>query len=473
MTVNTPRIFAVFALVLLGALSTACSDSDQGAEKPTSTQPGDLLGSVLIFSKSPEWQHESIPAGVQAVTDLVEARGLTAEATDDASVFTDEQLQTMAAVVFVNTRGDVLNAQQQLAFERYIQAGGGFVGIHSAADTEGDWHWYRRLLGATFKSHPSDPADVQAATIKVVNSHHPATETLPAQFRLADEWYDFQQLSDRRTDLLTLDERSYQGGQHGAYHPIAWYHDFDGGRAFYTGLGHTIEMFSEPLFLKHLDGGLEYALAERRPLDYAEVKPDPRRFKRDILVDDLNEPVSFDVTEDYSAAMIAQRQGKLFWVDVGTREMTEMAEFEVFAPAKNIEFGLIAVAFDPDFAENGLIYAMYNLPDESGEHDLLQRLAQFKVDEKTVDMASEQVLMDIPNDDTCCHTGGNLEFDQHGNLFVALGDNANPFESNGSGPINNTAEGTHHDALRSAGNTQDLRGKILRIQPDKNGGYRI
>ena len=473
MTVNTPRIFAVFALVLLGALSTACSDSDQGAEKPTSTQPGDLLGSVLIFSKSPEWQHEAIPAGVQAVTDLVEARGLTAEATDDASVFTDEQLQTMAAVVFVNTRGDVLNAQQQLAFERYIQAGGGFVGIHSAADTEGDWHWYRRLLGATFKSHPSDPADVQAATIKVVNSHHPATETLPAQFRLADEWYDFQQLSDRRTDLLTLDERSYQGGQHGAYHPIAWYHDFDGGRAFYTGLGHTIEMFSEPLFLKHLDGGLEYALAERRPLDYAEVKPDPRRFKRDILVDDLNEPVSFDVTEDYSAAMIAQRQGKLFWVDVGTREMTEMAEFEVFAPAKNIEFGLIAVAFDPDFAENGLIYAMYNLPDESGEHDLLQRLAQFKVDEKTVDMASEQVLMDIPNDDTCCHTGGNLEFDQHGNLFVALGDNANPFESNGSGPINNTAEGTHHDALRSAGNTQDLRGKILRIQPDKNGGYRI
>ncbi|WP_347331052.1 ThuA domain-containing protein [Marinimicrobium locisalis] len=475
MTVHTPRIFAVFALALLGTFTASCSESDPGSQKPSSAEQSDWLTSVLIFSKSPGWQHESAPAGVEAVTDLVEERGLTPVATEEASVFTDEELQKMAAVVFVNTSGDILNEQQQLAFERYIQAGGGFVGIHSATDTEreGNWHWYRRQVGAAFESHPSDPAGVQEATLNVVDSHHPATEALPEQFRLADEWYDFTSLSDRHHDLLTVDERSYQGGQHGAYHPIAWYHEFDGGRAFYTGLGHTTEMFANPLFLKHLDGGLEYALAERQPLDYTQVKPDPRRFKRNILVDDLNEPVSFDLTEDYSAAMIGQRQGKLLWVDVATQEMSVMAEFDVFAPAKNIEFGLLAVAFDPDFAQNGLIYAMYNLPDESGEHDLLQRLAQFKVNGKTVDMASEQVLLDIPNDDTCCHTGGNLEFDRHGNLFVALGDNTNPFESNGSGPINNTPEGQHHDALRSAGNTQDLRGKILRIHPDKNGGYSI
>lgn len=475
MTVSTRRIFTVFALAFLGVFTASCSDSGQDAEKPFATEQDERLTSVLIFSKSPGWQHESIPAGVEAVTDLVEARGLTPVATDDASVFTDEELQKMAAVVFVNTTGDILNDQQQLAFERYIQAGGGFVGIHSATDTEreGDWYWYRRLVGAAFESHPSDPAGVQEATLNVVDPDHPATEALPKQFRFTDEWYDFTSLSDRRHDLLTVDERSYQGGQHGAYHPIAWYHEFDGGRAFYTGLGHPSETFSHPLFLKHLDGGLDYALAERQPLDYARVKPDPRRFKRNILVDDLNEPVSFDVTKDYSAAMIGQRQGKLFWLDVATQEMSVMAEFDVFAPAKNIEFGLVAVAFDPDFAENRLIYAMYNLADESGEHDLLQRLAQFKVDGKTVDMASEQVLMDIPNDNTCCHTGGNLEFDRHGNLFVALGDNTNPFESNGSGPINNTAEGKHHDALRTSGNSQDLRGKILRIHPDKNGGYSI
>jgi len=475
MTVNTLRIFAIFALVLLGALTASCSESDRGTGKSSSAEQKDQLKSVLIFSKSPGWRHDSIPAGVAAVTDLVEQKGLTPVATEDASVFTDEELQKMAAVVFVNTTGDILNEQQQLAFERYIQAGGGFVGIHSATDTEreGDWHWYQRLVGAAFESHPDDPSNVQEARLKVVDPHHPSTEVLPEQFRMVDEWYDFTLLSDRRNDLLTLDERSYQGGQHGAYHPIAWYHEFDGGRVFYTGLGHTIEMFSNPLFLEHLGGGLDYALAERQPLDYARVKPDPRRFKRHILVDDLNEPVSFDVTKDYSAAMIAQREGQLFWVDLATQKMSVMAEFDVFAPAKRIEFGLIAVAFDPDFAENQLIYAMYNLPDESGEHDLLQRLAQFKVNGKTVDMASEQVLLDIPNDDTCCHTGGNLEFDRQGNLFVALGDNTNPFESNGSGPIKNTAEGKHHDALRSAGNTQDLRGKILRIHPDKNGGYRI
>src|SRR5690625_5574896 len=140
----------------------------------------------------------------------------------------------MAAVVFVNTRGDVLNYQQKLAFERYIQAGGGFVGIHSAADTEHNWHWFRRLVGAAFKSHPDDPSNVQQATVQVVNAHHPSTEGLPRQFDRVDEWYDFSHLSARRNDLLTVDERSYQGGTHGAYHPIAWYHEFDGGRAFYT-----------------------------------------------------------------------------------------------------------------------------------------------------------------------------------------------------------------------------------------------
>lgn len=473
MTVNAYRIFVVSALMLIGALTVACSDSNGVAERRSSAEQGDRLESVLIFSKTAGWRHDSIPAGVEAVAELVQERGLTPVATEDASVFTDEELQKMAAVVFVNTTGDILNYQQKLAFERYIQAGGGFVGIHSAADTEHDWHWFRRLLGATFKSHPNDPSNVQRATVHVVNAHHPSTETLPKQFEKVDEWYDFSVLSDRRNDLLTVDERTYQGGTHGAHHPIAWYHEFDGGRAFYTGLGHTIESFSEPLFLEHLNGGLTYALAERQPLDYAQVKPDPRRFTRQVLVDDLVEPVSFDVSPDYSVAMIAQREGELLWVDLATSEASVMAEFEVFAPEKRIEFGLVGVVFDPDFANNQTIYAMYNLPDESGEHDLLQRLSQFTVDGNKLDMASEQVMLDMPNDNTCCHTGGDMAFDRHGNLFVALGDNSNPFESNDSGPINNTAEGTHHDALRTSANSQDLRGKILRIRPDRNGGYSI
>ncbi|WP_339899263.1 ThuA domain-containing protein [uncultured Gilvimarinus sp.] len=458
-------------LAFLCLLSVSLAPLTQAAD----TAPDQRLQSVLIFSKTAGWVHESIPAGVAAVTELVEARDLTPVATDDANIFTDDKLQQMAAVVFVNTTGDILNDQQQLAMERYIQAGGGFVGIHAAADTEreGGWHWYRRLVGAAFESHPSDPSNVQRAKVKVVDSHHPATQTMPHEFSIADEWYDFSGLSDLRQDLLVVDERSYQGGSHGAYHPIAWYQAFDGGRSFYTGLGHTKQTFSDPRFLQHLAGGLDYAIGERQPLDYTAVRPDPRRFAREVLVDNLDEPVSFDVTDDYAGAMIAQRQGKLFWLDVASRELQTMAEFDVFAPKKKIEFGLVAVAFDPGFKHNNQIYVMYNLEDESGQAELLQRVAQFSVNNKKVDLASEQVLLDIPMDNTCCHTGGNLEFDNAGNLFIAIGDNSNPFESNDSGPMNNKPDGTYHDALRSAANTQDLRGKILRIHPDRQGGYQI
>lgn len=482
---NTFTRFTIcVVLVVASALMVACSDKEpkltQAADSndhPTTVRssPVGQLQNVLVFSKTTGWRHDSIAAGVDAVSELIRAKGLTPVATEDASVFTDEQLSAMAAIVFVNTTGDILNGQQQLAVERYIQAGGGFVGIHAATDTEhqGNWHWYRRLVGAVFASHPGDPSNVQQAQLKVVDARHPSTADLPAQFTMVDEWYDFKSLSDGRKDLLVVDERSYQGGQHGDYHPVAWYHDFDGGRAFYTALGHTAQMYSNPLFLQHLEGGIDYAVAKGAALDYSRVKPDPRRFTRNILVDNLVEPVSFDVTQDYSAAMIGQREGKLLWLDLATQELHTMAEFDVFTPHKKVEFGLVAVAFDPDFANNQIVYVMYDLADASGQADLLQRLSQVKVVDKKLDMNSEQVLFEVPFDNTCCHTGGNLEFDRHGNMFVAMGDNSNPFESNDSGPMNNKPDGTPHDALRSSANSQDLRGKILRITPDKNGGYSI
>ncbi|MDO3387903.1 ThuA domain-containing protein [Gilvimarinus sp. SDUM040013] len=476
MIISARRLLLISTAALMSLLITSCAKPDNSETTQASKPTAGELSSVLIFSKTADWSHDSIPAGIEAVSGLVTELGLQPVASVDAGLFNDETLQEMAAIVFVNTTGDILNDQQQLAMERYIQAGGGFVGIHSATDTEhkgGKWPWYQRLVGAAFASHPGDPSNVQRARIRVVDAHHPATESLPAEFDFIDEWYDFKSLSDRRKDLLTVDERSYPGGKHGDYHPIAWYNNFDGGRSFYTGLGHTAETFSHPVFLQHLKGGLQYAVAERQPLNYALAKPDPRKFKRNILVDNLVEPISFDVLPDNSAAMIGQREGKLLWLDIATQELQTMAEFDVFTPKKKSEFGLVAVAFDPSFLQNQIIYAMYNLADAAGEHDLLQRLSQFKVTDKSVDMASEQVLIDIPNDNTCCHTGGNLEFDRHGNLFVALGDNSNPFVSNDSGPMNNKPDGTHHDALRSSANSQDLRGKILRITPDREGGYAI
>ncbi|WP_440906337.1 ThuA domain-containing protein (plasmid) [Catenovulum sp. SX2] len=450
----------------------ACGDK---AEK-TAAEPENKLNTILIFSKTTGWRHDSIATGVDAVSKLAKQKGLKVVTSEDSNIFNEQTLKQMAAVVFVNTTGDVLDDDGQLALERYMQAGGGFVGIHAATDTEheGQWYWYRRMIGGVFKSHPNDPSNVQQARIKVVDTEHPATEALPAEFLIADEWYDFKDLSDRRKDLLVLDESSYQGGLHGAYHPLAWYHEFDGGRVFYTGIGHTNEVYKHPIYLKHLSGGLDYVLAKRKPLDYTKVKPDLRRFQQQTVIEDLVEPVSFDLSPDLNTALITLRRGQLLWVDIESGQQHIMVELDLYAKDhKQSEFGFISTIFDPDFEQNQLVYLMYDIVDTSGQHDLLQRISQVKVVDKKLDMQSEQVLLDIPMDNTCCHTGGNLEFDRHGNLFITIGDNSNPFESNGTGPMSNEDGRLHHDALRTAGNTQDLRGKILRITPNKQGGYAI
>ena len=189
--------------------------------------------------------------------------GFEITATENSAVFTENGLRRFDAVMFLCTTGDVLDDAQQVAMERYIQGGGGYVGVHSATDTEwrGDWTWYRRLAGGVFKSHPQ----IQNARLTVLTPDHPATAGLPETFWHTDEWYDFVDLFDGRIDLLTVDETTYQNGRHGDYHPIAWYHDYDGGRSFYTGLGHTEASYSSPLMRVHLLGGLLYATGRHAP----------------------------------------------------------------------------------------------------------------------------------------------------------------------------------------------------------------
>ncbi len=212
---------------------------------------------ILVFSKTGGFRHSSIEPGIAALRDLGDANGFAVDATEDAGQFTTPNLSRYQAVVFLSTTGDVLNPEQQAAFMTYIRNGGGFVGIHAAADTEHDWPWYGNLVGAYFASHPA-PAQ---ARIRVENRDHPSTRTLPDPWNRFDEWYDFQQnpRSQGVTVLLTLDEASYPGGQMGDDHPIAWYHEYNGGRAWYTAGGHTEESFSELAFLEHLLGGIRYA----------------------------------------------------------------------------------------------------------------------------------------------------------------------------------------------------------------------
>ena len=218
---------------------------------------GDAPYRLLVFSKTAGYRHAAIPNGVAALRGLSETSGFAIDATEDAAVFTDERLKTYAAVVFLCTTGDVLDDAQQRAFERYIRGGGGFVGVHSATDTEYDWPFYGRLVGAYFASHPKG---TPTATVRVEDAKHPATAGLPAAWTRVDEWYNFKANPRPAVHVLaTVDEKSYEGGTMNGDHPIAWYHDFEGGRAFYTALGHTPESYVDPLFLGHLLGGIRYA----------------------------------------------------------------------------------------------------------------------------------------------------------------------------------------------------------------------
>ena len=200
---------------------------------------------VRALTRTTEYRHDAIPDAVAALERLGADNGFTLDHTEDPAVFADASLAGYQAIVFLLTTGDVLDDGQQAEVERYIRAGGGYVGIHSACDTEYAWPWYGQLVGAYFRHHP----EIQAATVLVEDRTHPSTAGLPERWERTDEWYDFR--ANPRADvqvLARLDEATYRGGMMGSDHPIAWWHDFDGGRSWYTAGGHTAESYCEPLF---------------------------------------------------------------------------------------------------------------------------------------------------------------------------------------------------------------------------------
>ncbi|MEU4713664.1 ThuA domain-containing protein [Micromonospora purpureochromogenes] len=222
----------------------------------TPASAADAPYDVLVFSRTAGFRHDSIAVGTQAIRDLGAANSFTVTATEDAAAFTTGNLAQYEAVVFLNTTGDVLNASQQTAFESYIGSGGGYVGVHAAADTEYGWSFYGNLVGAYFASHPA----IQQANVKVENRAHPASAHLPQTWTRTDEWYNYQTNARSTARVLaTLDESSYSGGGMGADHPHSWCKTYSGGRAFYTGGGHTQASYAEPAFRAHLLGGIRYA----------------------------------------------------------------------------------------------------------------------------------------------------------------------------------------------------------------------
>ena len=216
---------------------------------------------IMVFSKTNGFRHKSIEPGKAALKKMADAEKWSITFTEDSLAFSQDRLETVDAVVFLNTTGKILGDKEKKIFKDYIRNGGGFAGIHSATDTEKSWPWYVDLVGATFKSHPK----TQKATIKVVNKNHPATEPLQDRWTRTDEWYNFREPVRKHCIILAeLDTDSYKGSEMNGYHPISWYHHFEGGRSFYTGLGHTDESYTEEDFLNHIKGGILWAAGVKK-----------------------------------------------------------------------------------------------------------------------------------------------------------------------------------------------------------------
>lgn len=430
-------------------------------------QSCDLSGkrSILVFSHTKGYRHASIEKGREAIKQLGLEHSFEVIASENPEIFTDDSLKKFKAVLFLSTTGDILNGQQEAAFMRYIQAGGGFVGVHAAADTEYGWPWYGKLVGAYFKSHPKQ----QNATIKVNCDGHQSCKHLPNEWKRWDEWYSYRDVAPDLKIIASLDESSYEGGNMNGNHPIAWYHDYDGGRAFYTGLGHTDSSYIEKPFLDHLLGGIEYAMSGNK-LNYSKSytldPPDENRFEKTVLAANLNEPMEMDIMKDGSV-LIAERKGNIKMYNPNTGLIEYVASMPVHT---KYEDGLLGLVLDPDYGDNHFIYLFYSPVGDKP----VQHVSRFIFKNKTLDLSSEKLILEIPvQRDECCHSAGYIKFGEDGLFYISVGDNTNPFASDGYNPIDERPGRMPWDAQKSSGNTNDLRGKILRIKLKPDGGYEI
>ena len=459
------KSLALFCFLLF----TLASCSSKRSSKP----------SILVFYKTGGYYHESIPTGVKAIQELGVKNGFDVDTTTNANKFAEDSLKKYAALVFLSSTGELLTGNQEIAVERYMQAGGGFVGIHAAADAEYDWNWYVKMIGASFKSHPEQ----QEATLVINDKNHPSTDSLPATWTRKDEWYNFKKLNPDVKVLISIDEKSYKGGENGDKHPMAWYHNFDGGRVFYTELGHTNESFSDPMYLKHILGGIQYAIGDNKA-DYSKAHsvfaPDESNFtKTDLVTGTFFEPTELSVLPNLDV-LVVQRRGEIMLYNNTSKKIKQAGFLNVYwktnAPGVNSEEGLLGVKADPDFEKNHFVYMFYSAPDSS-----VNRLSRFTLENDTILNSSEKVILEFYEQrDICCHTGGSIAFGPNKTLFVSTGDNTTPFDepkqkyaSHGYAPLDDRPGHLQYDERRGAGNTNDLRGKILRIKVKADGTYEI
>ncbi|MGN9779382.1 ThuA domain-containing protein [Micromonospora sp. H33] len=435
---------------------------------------------ALVFSKVTNFYHSSIPAGIEAIEELGREHNFAVTATDDASIFTDKGLRPFDVIIFNNTnstpeRGALLNADQRAAFQRFIRGGGGFAGLHAATASERDWDWYEQLVGAEFENHPSP----RPGRIEVLDRAHPSTADLPQLWERTEEWYNWQASPNGNvhvlTEIRTTDNPS--GLNEGPEHAHSWCQVYDGGRSWYTASGHHASAFSEPLFREHLLGGIEWS-AGVAPGDCGATEWDSFRTVKLEGDATIADPYELAPLPD-GRVMYIQRTGqiKLIHQDQNPPVTSLAGDLRLNLDTGRHSDGLVGLTIDNDFADNGWVYLLYTDPVAPGQTGANFNLSRFTLTGDTLDMASEKKLLRFPiwrNELRAnVHMAGSLTMDDAGNLYAATGDNADPFEQQGYSPLDERPGRRAADAQATAGNTNDLRGKIIRIHPEDDGTYTI
>ncbi len=433
---------------------------------------------VLVFSKVTNFYHDSIPAGVAAIQKLGTDHNFEVVATTDAGAFTDANLAGFDALVFNNTNstpasGDLLNAGQRAAFQKFIRDGGGWAGIHAATASERDWPWYEGLVGTIFDFHPdfSATGGTFPGRVKVVDRAHPSTKNVPELWERSEEWYNWK--TNPTGKVHTLAQIKVRDGinglDEGVDHAYSWCQPYDGGRSWYTAGGHSSSSFSEPAFLEHLRYGIEWA-AGAVAGDCGATKTD--NYERvGLVTENLADPFELAVAPDRKVYYI-QRTGALKVINQDTLQVTTLLDFAYSSAMTDQSDGLIGMTLDRNFGTNGWIYLLW-----SDKVEKRLNLSRFTVSGTSVAMSSEKRLLTIPTyrgeGRANSHMGGSLAMDGAGRLYAAIGDNTDPFASSGYTPIDERSGRGAWDAQGTAGNTNDLRGKILRITPQSDGTYTI
>lgn len=431
---------------------------------------------ALLFTKAVGYVHGSIPAGIQMVKEEAEENGFEVDQTDDSTVFNDAALAEYDVIIMLQNSGMVWDTdEQRAAMQKYVQSGGGVAAIHNTLDMgiENEFPWWDELIngGAHMPSH--SPGVLQG-TAKVADKVHPSTKGLPERWERPEEWYNFD--VNPRGDvhvLVTADETTYNpgGDAMGADHPISWCRNAEGGKVWATAMGHDTPAYSEEEFRDHVIGGVKWA-AGAEPGDCGGTVWNG--YEKVTLDDDTADPMELDVAKD-GRVYYVQRAGEVQVFDPATHQTTTAGKLDVYTGGED---GLVGMELDPDFAKNGWIY-LYYAPAGSAED--VNRLSRFTLKNGKLDTASEKKLLDVPayRDRTFPepgHTGGAVEFGPDGTLYLGTGDDVPPNLSpdwQGYAPIDWREGQEMLDAARTAGNTNDLRGKILRIKPTQKGTYTI